>query len=155
MKLFGKLFNWLKAIRSAAFSPLQCRLLRVAGKFATASGARELKRTKVRAPFGELTVVLLVSISALTGCESTDGGSAHVSGSAYYGAGFYDPWYYGGDYDDADIVVTPPDRPDRPDRPVRPEQPIARPPASTPRPTPMPSIPSTPRPMPRGGGGRR
>jgi hypothetical protein len=38
---------------------------------------------------------------------------------------------------------------------VHPEQPIARPPASTPRPTPMPSIPSAPRPMPRGGGGRR
>jgi len=95
---------------------------------------------------------LLVALAAVTGCESTDGGGS-VSGSVYYGVGFSDPWYHGGYYDDADIVVTPPDRPDRPDRPVRPEQPIARPPASTPRPTPMPSIPSAPRPMPRGGGG--
>ena len=97
---------------------------------------------------------LLVALAAVTGCESTDGGGS-VSGSAYYGVGFSDPWYHGGYYDDADIIVTPPDRPDRPDRPVRPEQPIARPPASRPRPTPMPSIPSAPRPMPRGGGGRR
>jgi hypothetical protein len=154
MKLFRNLFNSLEAIRSADFNPPQCRLLRGARKLESASGLRGLRRTKVRAPFGGLTVVLLVSIGVFTGCESTDGGGT-VSGSAYYGVGFYDSWYYGGYYDDADIVVTPPDRPDRPDRPARPEQPIARPPASTPRPTPMPSIPSAPRPMPRGGGGRR
>jgi hypothetical protein len=103
----------------------------------------------------KLVAALLLAPGAFTGCESTDGGSAQVSGSVYYGVGFDDPWYYGGYYDDADIVVTPPDRPNRPDSPVRPEHPIARPPSSTPRPTPMPSIPSAPRPMPRGGGGRR
>jgi hypothetical protein len=148
MKLFSNFFNRLEAIRSADFSPLQSRLRRVAGKLASASGVRGLLRTEVRARFGGLTLVLLVSISVFTGCESTDGGGS-VSGSVYYGVGFSDPWYHGGYYDDADIVVTPPDRP------VRPEQPIARPPASTPRATTMPSIPSAPRPMPRGGGGRR
>jgi hypothetical protein len=97
--------------------------------------------------------VLLLGVSS--GCESTEGGGT-VSGSVYYGVGFYDPWYYGGYYDDPDIIVTPPDRPDRPDQPPRPEHPIAKPPpASSPRPTPMPSIPSTPRAAPRGGGGRR
>ena len=58
-----------------------------------------------------------------------------------------------GDYHDhGDIIVTPPDRPDSGPRP---EHPIARPPASSPRPTPMPSIPSAPRVSSRGGGGRR
>lgn len=93
------------------------------------------------------SLCVLASLSlflAITGCESTDGGS--VSGGVYYGVGFYDPWYYGGYYyDDPDIVVTPPDRPDQP---VKPEHPIVVPP--TPKPTPMPSIPSAPRPMPRG-----
>jgi hypothetical protein len=79
-----------------------------------------------------------------TGCEST-GGGGNVSADAYYGTGFYDPWYYGGYHDGDDIVVTPPS--DRPDRPVHPEQPIYHPSES--RPTPMPSIPSTPRPMAR------
>lgn len=98
--------------------------------------------------FAVLALIMLV----FTGCETTDGGS--VSGSMYYGVGFYDPWYYGGDYDDVDIIVTPPERPDRPVAPVRPEHPIARP-TPSPRPTPMPSIPSAPRAMPRAGGGRR
>jgi hypothetical protein len=80
-------------------------------------------------------------LGMFTGCESTDGGGSG-SVSAYYGTGFYDPWYYGGYYDHDDIVVTPPAG-----RPARPEQPIYRP--SAPRPTPMPSIPSTPRPMAR------
>ena len=97
--------------------------------------------------------VLLASgvfLAAFTGCESTDGGGGNVSGGVYYGVGMYDPWYYGGHYyDDPDIIVTPPDRPDRP---VSPEHPIAKPPSTTPRPTPMPSIPSTPRPMPRARG---
>ena len=94
--------------------------------------------------------VVCLALGLFTGCESTDGGGS-VSGSVYYGVGLYDPWYYGGYYDDPDIIVTPPDRPDRP---VRPEQPIARPPTvSSPRPTP--SIPSTPRMAPRGAGGRR
>jgi hypothetical protein len=95
-----------------------------------------------------LACVLVVS----TGCESTDGGGSSVSGGVYYGVGVYDPWYYGGYYDDVDVIVTPPGRPDAP---VHPEHPIARPPAaSSPRPTPMPSIPSTPRAAPRGGGRR-
>jgi hypothetical protein len=78
-----------------------------------------------------VSAVLVVALFAFTGCESTDGSS--VSGGVYYGTGFHDPWYYGGYYDSPDIIVTPPPRPDRP---------VARP---------MPSIPSTPRPMPRGG----
>ena len=77
---------------------------------------------------------------------------ANVSGSVYMGVGYYDTWYYGHDDYPPDVIVTPPDRPD--DTP-RPEHPIANPPpTSTPRPTPMPSIPSTPRPMPRAGGRR-
>lgn len=77
------------------------------------------------------------------GCASDDGGS--VSGSAYYGVGIYDPWFYGDYYyDDPDIIVTPPG--DRPDPPPRPSHPIARPPAAAPRPMPMPSIPMAPRP---------
>ncbi len=88
----------------------------------------------------------LLVLGVFTGCESTDGGSVSGSTSIYYGTGFYDPWYYGGYHDHDDIVVMPPSRP------VRPEQPIYRP--SGPRPTPMPAIPSAPRPMPRGGGRR-
>ena len=97
-------------------------------------------------------VVVAVALVAFTACESTDGGGGNVSGGMYYGVGFYDPWYYGGYHDDVDVIVRPPDRPDRPDRPgpgPRPEHPIARPPTTSPRPTPMPSIPS----MSRGGGG--
>lgn len=109
--------------------------------------------------------IICLALGVLTGCESTGGsGSSQVSGSVYYGVGFYDPWYYGGyGYDDVDIIVTPPERPNNPDRPVRPEQPIARPPAESSRPPavstrptsrPMPSIPSAPRPMPRAAGRR-
>ena len=93
------------------------------------------------------TLLLVVS----TGCETTDGGN--VSGSVYYGVGFYDPWYYGGYDDDVDIIVTPPDRPNRPDNRPRPEHPIVIPPSSSSRP--MPSIPSTPRVSGGGGGGGR
>lgn len=89
-----------------------------------------------------LGVAFVLALLAWTGCEST-GGS--VSGGMYYGTGFHDPWYYGGYHGAGDIIVTPP--PGRPERPPRPEHPIYRPP--TVRPTPMPSIPSTPRPMPR------
>jgi hypothetical protein len=95
--------------------------------------------------------VAMIALSVFTGCESTGGGN--ISGGLYYGTGFNDPWYYGDYYDHGDIIVTPP--PARPERPVHPEQPIARPPASGPRPTPMPSIPSAPRVSSRGGGGRR
>jgi len=92
------------------------------------------------------------ALAMVMGCESTDGGHSSASVGAYYGVGFYDPWYYGGYHDqDYDIDITPPDRPDRPDRPVRPEQPIAQP--RTPSQRVTPSIPSTPRPAFRGGGG--
>jgi hypothetical protein len=89
----------------------------------------------------KLVSVLALGLGVFTGCESTDGGSTQVSGSVYYGAGFYDPWYYGGYDDDVDIIVTPPDRPTPPPKPTHP---IA--PTPTPRPTPMPSIPRTPMP---------
>jgi len=94
-------------------------------------------------------VVAMIALSVFIGCESTGGGN--IGGSVYYGTGFNDPWYYGNYNDHGDIIVTPP--PTRPERPVHPEQPIYHP--STPRPTPMPSIPSAPRVSPRGGGGRR
>jgi hypothetical protein len=92
---------------------------------------------------------LLLAPAVFTGCESTDEGSS-VSGSAYYGVGVYDPWYYGGYDGDVDIVVPPPDNgyPDRPTAPPRPTHPIA--PTPMPRPTPMPSIPMTPMPRTRG-----
>jgi hypothetical protein len=77
-----------------------------------------------------------------TGCESSGDGSS-VSGGMYYGAGFYDPWYHGGYYNDVDVIVTPPAHRPPPDRPV------ARP-LPAPAPRPMPSMPSAPRPMPRG-----
>jgi len=79
----------------------------------------------------------LLAGSLFNGCASPDGGSA--SASVYYGAGFYDPWYYGGYH--GDVIVPPPERPEPP---ARPTHPIA--PTPTPRPTPMPSIPSRPRP---------
>jgi hypothetical protein len=85
----------------------------------------------------------LFAFGILTGCESTDGGGS-ASGSVYYGVGFYDPWYYGDDDYDGDIIVTPPDRPEAPPRPTHP---IATPPPSAPRP--MPSMPSMPRASPR------
>jgi hypothetical protein len=86
---------------------------------------------------------VLFALGFLTACESTEGSSG-VSGGVYYDAGLYDPWY-GGVYDRGGIIVAPP--PSQGERPVRPEQPIYQP--STPRPTPMPSIPSTPRPATR------
>lgn len=86
--------------------------------------------------------ILGLTLVAFTGCKSSDGGGSNVSGSVYYGVSTYDPWYYGGYWDDPDIIVTPP--PDRPDPPPRPTHPIA--PAPAPRPTPMPSIPAMPRP---------
>lgn len=84
-----------------------------------------------------LAGALVLFLSALTGCETADGGGSGAT-SVYYGTGFYDPWYYGTYHDHGDIIVTPP--------PGRPTHPIARPPVAGPRPTPMPSIPSTPRP---------
>ena len=103
----------------------------------------------------KLVVTFAILLAASTGCETSDSGGSSSVGM-YYGVGFYDPWYYGGYDDDADIIVTPPDRPDRPDRGPRPEHPIARPPSASTRPSrSMPSIPSTPRVSSRGGGGGR
>lgn len=87
----------------------------------------------------------VLALAVLAGCEST---GDNDGGGAYYGAGFYDPWYVGGYwYDDVDVVVTPPDWPERPEAPVKPEHPIAKPPISPqPAPHPMPSIPRTPMP---------
>lgn len=91
--------------------------------------------------------VLALAAGWLTGCESSGGGSS-VSGGGYYGVGIYDPWYYGGYYEDVDVIVTPPG--DRPPVGAHPEQPIAWPlPAPAPQPTSRPSIPMAPRPMPR------
>jgi hypothetical protein len=84
---------------------------------------------------------LTLVVVTFSSCESTDEGTTHVSGGVYYGAGFYDPWYYGGYYP-PDVIVTPP--PDRPDAPLKPTHPIANPPPAVARP--MPSIPSMPRP---------
>jgi len=91
----------------------------------------------------KLGAVLALPGLILTGCASTESeeGSSQISGGVYYGAGFYDPWYYG-TYYPPDVIVTPPPGSVAPPRV---EHPIARPPAS-PRPTPMPSIPMAPRP---------
>ncbi len=97
---------------------------------------------KIMSHFLKVAAAML-ALAVFVGCESPGGGS--VSGGVYYGTGFYDPWYYGNYYDQGDIIVTPP--PARPEKPVHPEQPIYHP--STPRPTPIPSIPSASRPTPR------
>ena len=88
-----------------------------------------------------ISLAILVAFGALTGCETTDNGAPPVN--SYYGAGFNDPWYYGGYYDDSDVIVVPPGG--RHDIGAHPEQPIARPPASEARPMLQPSIPSMPR----------
>jgi len=87
----------------------------------------------------KLIAVLGLTAALFTACSSTDTGGS-VSGGVYYETGFYDSWYYGGSYDDVDIIVTPPERPSAPPTPTHP---IA--PTPSPRPTPMPSIPSVPR----------
>ena len=92
----------------------------------------------LRRPF-QFSAAFGLALAFFTGCSSTDTGGS-VSGSVYYEAGFYDSWYYGGYYDDVDIIVTPPERPAAPPKPTHP---IA--PTPAPRPTPMPSIPSMPR----------
>ena len=116
-------------------------------RVATRPQAGGLRHYAAVAAMAALAWLLLLT---LTGCESTDGGGGNVSGGVYYGVGFYDPWYYGGYYEDIDIDI---DRPDRPGQGPRPEHPIARPTPSRPTATPSarPSIPS----MPRGGGRRR
>jgi hypothetical protein len=71
---------------------------------------------------------------ALAACQTEELGTGPVYGAGYYGStsGFNDPWYYGGYYDDADIIATPPSL----DTSPRPSHPIA-----SPRPTPMPYTP--------------
>lgn len=91
-----------------------------------------------RACLGTLGLLL----GLVVGCQSTDRGGS-VNGTAYYGLGAFDPWYYGGEWDDPDLIVTPPDREDW----VRPSPPIANVPP--PRPTPLPTIPARVRPAPR------
>jgi hypothetical protein len=100
--------------------------------------------------FLKSAATLLLALGAFTGCETTDNASTQTT--VYYGVGFSDPWYHGHYDEDYDVIVTPPDRPGSDPRP---SHPIAGPPSAGARPTPMPSIPSAPRPMPRGGGGRR
>ncbi len=97
-----------------------------------------------------LAVVLLLPMGLLTGCGT--GGSTTVHGSVSYGVGWYDPWYYGPGSYPPDVIVTPPPPPERPTAPPErpavgphPEHPIANPPPA------RPSIPTTPRPSPRGG----
>jgi len=102
------------------------------------SGANEKGCLERTACIRVIPLLLMLGSLTFSGCESTDeGGGGSVSAGMYYGVGFYDPWYYGGD---VDIIVDPPDRPiDRPHV----EHPIARP--SSPSVSPRPSIPSMPR----------
>lgn len=136
MKRSRAIFNLITA-RAMAFVAADVRRLTLIWPAEVRACLCRLLQPKLAWAFSILGLMLF------TGCESEGGGSASVSGGVYYGVGVYDPWYYGGDCDDPDIIVTPPDRPDAGG--PRPEHPIAKPPASTPRPTPMPSIPSTPR----------
>ncbi len=88
---------------------------------------------------------LLVVVAGLASCASSDNVDVHghVSVGVGYGGYYGSPWYYGGGYYPPPPVVMPP-----PHRPGyggnRPSGPSAKP---------LPSIPSTPRPM--GGGMRR
>ena len=91
----------------------------------------------------KLNTALLLACGVFMGCSSTDTGGDSVSAGVYYGTGFYDPWYHGAYYYPPGAVVPPPSIAPRPPQPAHP---IATPPTSAPRPTPMPSIPSMPRP---------
>ena len=77
-------------------------------------------------------IVLAAALATFNGCEST-GTTTSVSGSVYYGTGFYDPWYHGDYYYPPAVVAPPPMRPPPPPRPTHPIAPAPR-----------------PRPMPRG-----
>ena len=105
-----------------------------------------------------LAAALLCAVGAFTGCETTDGGSAQVTNN-YYGVAYNDPWYHGNYHDDPDVILSPPpsgsppSSGNPPDQGLHPAHPIALPPqVSKPPPRPTPSIPSRPRPAPRGGG---
>ncbi len=97
-----------------------------------------MRTTGIRA--GVFALVLL-GLGFLSGCESTEGGGAQVSGGVYYGVGFYDPWYYGPGYYPPAVIAPPPSPPPSA-APPHVEQPIAKPPSVS-RP---PSIPTGPRP---------
>ncbi len=95
-------------------------------------------------------VAALIIVTGLSGCASSDNVDVHghVSVGVGYGGYYGSPWYHGGGYyPPPPVVMPPPYRPgygpgDRPNH--RPSGPSAKP---------MPSIPSSPRPM--GGGMRR
>ncbi len=92
-----------------------------------------------------LFLSLALVCAALPGCQSSGDGGSQASATMYYGVGLHDPWYYGSVYYPPDVIVAPP--PERPAVPPHVEHPIATPPrVSAPAPSPMPSIPSTPRP---------
>ncbi len=100
---------------------------------------------KTFATFLRFGAALWLVALGLSGCSTEGGGSSQtdVSGGAYYGVGFYDPWYYGAGYIPPGAVVPPPGA----GEPPHVEHPIATPPPSAaPRPTPLPSIPAAPRP---------
>lgn len=92
-------------------------------------------------PFARRIAAAAALIPTIAGLTSCDTSGTSVDSGYYYSSGSYDPWYYGGYYDDPDIIAIPPGG--RPDGPARPAHPIARPPMGGPRP------------MPRGGGGGR
>ena len=88
-----------------------------------------------------LALAAIAAFCLLSACATDGTDRVHVSGSIYYGVGYYNPYYgYGPGY--YPPVVVPPPRPPAKPRPPRPENPIQR---SAPRSTP--SIPSNPRPM--------
>jgi hypothetical protein len=94
----------------------------------------------------KLCVLLGCAVGAVAGCESTESGDTQVSAGVYYGAGLYDPWYYGGTYYPPGVVVPPPGCEVEPPHV---EHPIATPPpvSAAPAPRPMPSVPAMPRPV--------
>jgi hypothetical protein len=104
--------------------------------------------------FIRLAPALLFVLGFCSGCETTGNDGAQVN-NYYYGVGYYDPWYHGDYYEDRDVIVVPPRPNNPPDQGLRPSHPIATPPqVSNPSPQPRPSIPTRPRPAPRGGGRR-
>jgi len=91
----------------------------------------------------QLAAALLFVLGVSTGCETTGGGNTRVNSYTYYGSGYNDPYYYGHNNYNGDVIVTPPPPGKPPGQGLHPSQPIARPPQVS---RPMPSIPSAPRP---------
>jgi hypothetical protein len=92
-------------------------------------------------------IAALLALGGVIGCESSGSSSYHVSTGYYGGPGWDDPYYYESCCHGDVIVGRPPGyRPgDRPGGPGH------RPPSAGQ----LPSMPSRPRPAPRGGGGGR